>query len=248
MASTSESRSVAVVAALAEEIRPLRQRLQEVAAAPVGGYKAVTGRLDRAQLALMVTGDGALRARAGLATLLDNLDVGAVMAIGFAGGLSPDLEVGNLVLAGRITNGTGTAPPPDPEMMRRARQLDGVKEGAVLSQAAIAIDPVAKQRLWQEAAEPDGLVVDLESASYARCAAERGIPYLVARVVSDGHNEALPLDFNRFRRADGSLHRGRISRHALMHPSLLPELMQLRERVQDCAVRLADFVQGVLAQ
>jgi hypothetical protein len=118
----------------------------------------------------------------------------------------------------------------------------------VLSQAEIAIDPVAKKRLWEEVAEPSGLVVDLESASYARCAAERGVPYLVARIVSDGPNEALPLDFNRFRRVDGSIDRGRISRHLLFHPSLLPELMQLRERVQDCAAQLADFVEGVLAQ
>jgi len=248
MVSAAEDRPVAVVAALSEELRPLRHRLREAVAKQFGGYKVVTGRLGPAELALMVTGDGAQRARAGLAKLLDSREVGAVMAIGIAGGLSPDLEAGSLVLAGRVTNGTGTVPPPDPVMMTRARRLDGIKEGTVLSQAEIAIDPVAKERLWQESAKPTGLVVDLESASYARCAAERGIPYLVARVVSDSHNETLPLDFNRFRRPDGSIDRGRISRHVLLHPSLLPELMQLRERVQDCAVRLADFVEGVLAR
>ena len=73
MASTPEDRPVAVVAALSEELRPLRHRLQDAVANQVGGYKVVTGRLGQAELVLLVTGDGAQRARAGLANFLDSL-------------------------------------------------------------------------------------------------------------------------------------------------------------------------------
>lgn len=238
---------MAIVAAFAEEIRPLRHRLQQTKARSLGRRKVVTGRLSDSEVVLMVTGEGALRAREALAELLERTEIDALIAIGVAGGLSPKLAAGSLVLATSVRNGAGEVPLPDPAMLARARRLEEVREGAVLSQEEIVIDPVAKNRLWRESAGPSALVVDLESASYARAAAERSIPYLVARAVSDGHDETLPLDFNRFRRVDGSIDRGRLSRHVLLHPSLVPELLQLRERVQDCAERLADFVERFLA-
>ena len=91
-------------------------------------------------------------------------------------------------------------------------------------------------------------VVDLESASYARVAAARRVPYSVLRAVSDSANEALPLDFNRFRRSDGSSDRWAVARHAVLHPSIVPELMQLRERLRYCARRLAQLIVEMLAR
>lgn len=240
-------RPVAIVAAFAEEIRPLRRRLQQAKVRSLAGRRVVTGRLGDREVLLMVTGEGALRARASLVELLESTEIGALIAIGVAGGLSPDLAAGSVVLALSIRNGAGEVPPPDAAMLARARRLEAIREGAVLSQAEIAVDPVSKERLWRESAGRNALVVDLESASYARAAAERAIPYLVARAVSDGHDETLPLDFNRYRRVDGTIDRGRLTRQVCLHPSLLPELLQLRERVQDCAERLADFVERFLA-
>lgn len=72
------------------------------------------------------------------------------------------------------------------------------------------------------------------------------MPYLVLRAVSDSYDEALPLDFNRFRKPDGGSDRGRVLRYSLRHPSIVPELMQLRERLRHCAGRLADLVEEVL--
>ena len=105
---------------------------------------------------------------------------------------------------------------------------------------------MSKARLWQEAGGGEASVVDLESASYARVAAAHQMPYLVLRAVSDSHDEALPLDFNRFRRPDGGSDRGRIMRYSLRHPSIVPELMQLRERLRHCAGRLAELVEELL--
>ena len=90
------------------------------------------------------------------------------------------------------------------------------------------------------------MVVDLESASYAEESARHKIPYAVLRAVSDGYDEALPLDFNRFRRQDGSSDRWRILRHTVLHPSIVPELLQLRERLRYCAGRLAECVEAML--
>jgi len=239
-------RRIGVVAALPEEIRPLQRRLDKARRLPLGRNKALQGSLGEVRLVTLATGDGGERARRGLTDLLSQVELEAVIVIGIAGGLSADLEVGDVVAASRVTNGSGDVPPPDRRLLSQALELPGVTDGSIHSHSEIAIDPVAKLRLWQQAGSRVAQVVDLESASYARVAAARQVPYAAIRAVSDSSAEALPLDFNRFRKRDGSSDRFRVSRYALLHPSIVPELMQLRERLQHCARRLASLVEEIV--
>jgi adenosylhomocysteine nucleosidase len=239
--------ALSVVAALPEELRPLQRRLQKPRIQRLAAGKLTAGRLGPCEVLLMATGDGERRAGRGLAAVLSTFDVGAVIVIGIAGALSPDLEVGRLVVATRVLNDAGPVDSPDPGWLIRARRQAEITAGTVFSSSQIAIDPVAKHRLWLQAEQRPAVVVDLESATYGRAAAAHGVPWMVIRAVSDAADEALPLDFNRYRRQDGSVDRARVLRHGLLHPSILPELMQLKERVHDCAARLADFVERMLS-
>lgn len=236
-----------VVAALPEEIRPLQRRLRRQSRVRLRTGKAVQGSLGEIPTVTLATGDGGELARRGLTELLSRVDLEAVLAIGIAGGLSADLEVGDVVAASRVANGTGEVSPPDGRWHARALAQHGVTDGSIYSHSEIAIDPVAKKRLWEQSGGGAAQVVDLETASYARAAAAREVPYLALRAVSDSSAEALPLDFNRFRKADGSSDRFRVSRYALLHPSIVPELMQLRERLRHCAERLASLVEEILS-
>lgn len=236
----------AVVAALPEEIRPLQQRLHGRSRLRPG--RGLKGILGERQVVTMATGDGSERARGGLIRLLAAAEVEAVIAIGIAGGLSKDLRVGDVVVAKRVTNSAGDVPEPADHLLVQALELAGITPGAIHSHSQIAIDPVAKRRLWQETGSHAAQVIDLETASYARSAAAQGVPYVAIRAVSDSSDEALPLDFNLYRRPDGSSDRLAILRHALLHPSIVPELMQLRERLQHCASRLAGLVEEYLCR
>lgn len=237
---------LAVVAALPEEIQPFRQRLGGAKRIRFQEGRAVEGILWDRPTVLMATGDGATLAKAGMERLLDAIEVETAIIVGIAGGLSEDLAVGSVVVAERVINGVGDVPPPDVQLLAAAADLATVKQGRVYSHSEIAVDPVAKKRLWMESGGQQASVVDLESASYARAAAARKIPYLVMRAVSDSYDEALPLDFNRFRKPDGSSDRGRVLRYTLRHPSIVPELMQLKERLGHCAERLAMLVEELL--
>jgi len=196
----------------------------------------------------LATGDGGERARRGLTELLSTIDLKAVIAMGIAGGLSADLKVGDVVAASRVTDGAGEVFQPDADLLSQVMEIEDVTAGSIHSHSEIAIDPVAKHRLWQQAGAGAAQVVDLESASYARAAAAQEVPYLALRAVSDSFDEALPLDFNRFRKPDGSSDRVRVSRYVLLHPSIVPELMQLRERLRHCANRLASLIEEILSR
>jgi nucleoside phosphorylase len=247
-ATSGTGKKVAVVAALEEELSPLGQRIRNPVTQRLDSLQLTEGRLGDVRVVLAATGDGEQAARAGISRLLAHHEVDALIVVGVAGGLDPDLEVGAVVVARVVHNGTGPVGEPDQQWLRLALEREGTVEGTVVSSSGIVVDPETKSRLWLELDAGEPAVVDLESATYAREAVTRSIPYLVLRAVSDSADETLPLDFNRFRGPDGRIDRHRVLRHALLHPGLLPRLLALRERVRACSQRLADAVEGLLCE
>ena len=238
---------VAVVAAMEEELHSLRDRLSGLQRVSVSGGKAVSGRLGSGeQVLLMATGEGSAAASRGLAALMAGRELEALVVVGVAGALSPDLSVGDLVVAASVRDDEGEVASPDPTLVQRALASGSVVRGGVVSVEKIVVEAPAKQALWETLGGAPFQVVDLESATYARMAAESQVPYLVLRAVSDTATESLPLDFNAFRTADGRINRGRVARHLIFHPHLVGPLKSLRARLRECAVPMADVVEGVL--
>ena len=241
-------KKIAVVAALEEELSPLAERLRDPVSRRLDSLRVTEGRLGEVQVVLAATGDGEQAAKAGISQLFAYREIDALIVVGVAGGLDPGLQAGAVVGARAVHNGTGPVGEPDQEWLVRAIQREEMVGGTVVSSSGIAVDPESKSRLWLELDAGEPAVVDLESATYARAAVAKNIPYLVVRAVSDTADETLPLDFNRFRGPDGRIDRNRVLRHALLHPALLPRLLALRDRVRECSQKLADVVEGVLCE
>ena len=239
---------IVIVGAMEEEVHPLRRRLEQPRQRTFGDQTAVSGRLGNQPVLVVATGDGAGAARRGLSAVFESLDVSALVIVGVAGGVSPDLEVGRLVVGRSVGSESGRFTKMDPNLLARAERVESVRLGDVLSVGQIAVSRDDKLRLWEESNRRPLLVVDLESSTFAELAAEHHVPCLVARVVSDGHDEDLPLDFNQFRTADGGVDRSKVMRQAICHPSLMPKLLKLRDRVRSGAADLCRFVEEVLAQ
>jgi nucleoside phosphorylase len=237
---------VAVVAAMEEELYSLRQRLSDVETVALSSGSAVRGSLEFEEVLLMATGEGAVAAEKGLSALLSDRNIGVLLIVGVAGAISPDLAVGDLVAVDSVRDEHGEIPLPDSSLLRRALTSANVVRGGVVSVDQIVVEALAKRALWQSVGGGPYQVVDLESATYARLAAQRGIPYFILRAVSDTAGESLPLDFNEFRGSDGSIDRGKVARHLIFHPHLIGPLKSLRARLRECAVSMADVVEGIL--
>ena len=195
---------------------------------------------------MAATGEGVARARWGLEALLDRVPVGRALVTGVAGGLTPDLGVGTVVVAREVKNGTGSVPPPEASWRDAVLKRTDAVEVTVISSPRIALDPTAKAAVRRQADAAGSSVVDLESASLARVASEHGLPYIVIRAVSDAADETLPLDFERFRSDDGRIDQSRVLRHSLSRPALWLPLYRLRVRVRRCAEGLADVLEEAL--
>src|SRR5436190_2087922 len=150
--------------------------------------------------------------------------VDRVVSIGFCGALDPALRIGDIVVSGEVPEELGAS----------------FVQGDVLSVDRVAITAVEKGKLR---ASTQAAVVEMESAAVARKAREWKMPFGCVRVVSDVANENLPLDFNRYRDADGRFSRRRIALAAMGHPfTVLPGLLRLDRNCRLAAERLGEFL------
>lgn len=113
----------------------------------------------------------------------------AIISIGIAGGLSPDMKPGTLVI-GRAVLARGAATPTD-ERWRAAlaERLPNAVCADVYGSDAVVAACDAKARLHTET---QACVVDTESHVVAAVAQRHALPFAVLRVVSDPAVRALP--------------------------------------------------------
>lgn len=151
-------------------------------------------------------------------------EVDRILSIGFCGALDPALRIGDIVVSGEVPKGVGAS----------------FVRGAVVSVDRVAITAGDKHDLR---AATGAAVVEMESAAVAKKAREWDVPFGCVRVVTDTAGEDLPLDFNRYRDADGRFERTRIALAALGRPfTVLPGLVRLDRDCRRAAERLGEFL------
>ena len=254
MADAAPEHDAVVLAAMPEELAPLRALLADARPVDGGsfGVDIVTGRLGGSRVALAVTGDGDRNARLRAAAALALAPARVLLAIGVAGALSEDLVPGELVAVTGVLRERGPLLAASRELADAAGH-DGARAGIAVTADRIADTVAEKQRLLALAAGYGGsgavaaAVVDLESAAYAEAAITARIPWLILRAVSDTAAEALPALLNHARDAGGAVRRGRVVAGLLRDPSALPRLLGLRRRVSACAEALARGAARVIA-
>jgi adenosylhomocysteine nucleosidase len=255
----NEDSLTAIVAAMGEEIAPLRARLVGGRAVVVAGAQVTTGRLGDVPVALVVTGDGDRKARQGLTAVLATLRVRRLLVVGVAGGLSANLDVGALVVCGRVIGEIeGRVHDPDAALTSLAARVSGAQRGVAITAGRIADTVEDKRRLLAMATmgAPGGrdagelfAIVDLESSAFAVVAARAGVPWTVLRAVSDRADESVPTLLNRCRDEGGSVRRGLVAWKLITNVGTLPRLLALGGRVRRCArvlARAVDLMLGAL--
>lgn len=250
----------ALVTALSGEAAALRHRLSKTGTAPEnaggsvtasGGLRSVyRGRLSGVPVVVVVTGDGERNARLGVQDLLETVAPDRLLALGVAGGLVPELKLGDLVVASHVLRKGAAALRPLPSVLSLALRATGAAEGVVVTGSRLADSPAAKAQLYRWSRDQVGpecpAVVDLESSFYAAAAEEAGIPWVVIRAVSDTASEALPSYLNQCRDSGGSVRRAPVLGWALRRPTSIPTLLRLRGRVRKNGKLLADAVERLI--
>jgi adenosylhomocysteine nucleosidase len=178
-----------------------------------------------------------------------------VLTCGFAGGLNPDLKLGDVVF--EIENRRDEFH--ESQTKNEARDLIGDSWNSSLRAKLLAAGAkpakihcadhiattVAEKQALRAATGAD--VVEMESGAIAAVCAEKNISCVTVRVISDTANEALPLDFNALAKADKSIDFGKLAWAIAKSPGKIGALMQLQKKTKFAAQQLADTLAKIIS-
>ncbi len=180
---------------------------------------------SRSKVRSIVTGMGAKAATACLEESLYQTKPEIIIAAGFAGGLNPALKCGQVVMD-------------NPDQIKHKLNLTSLKNlvhGTIHSAPRVLITPQEKASLRRQTGAD---AVDMESASIRTVAKRQGIPVLSFRVISDGFEDTLPIDFNLFMTEEGGMRFGALLFHILKRPLVIPKLLTFQRNVHFAARQL----------
>jgi adenosylhomocysteine nucleosidase len=140
----------------------------------------ITGKLAGREVVIFHTGMGMASAGPRVAAFLDGCAPALWIAAGFGGGLSPELKVGDIVVARNFS---------DCALLEAVASLPA-RTGCLITTKNVVETVLQKKDLGRHTG---AIVVDMETASIHRLCAARGIPVLSIRAISDSALESLPV-------------------------------------------------------
>jgi len=168
---------IAITFAVPEESAAFRRELRKKQARTQNGFRLVDGELDGRTIRIAHIGIGLQSARERTALLLEKERPSLLIAAGFGGALDPTLQIGDVVVDRR----TSPASIPGGSDFRL---------GSIVSSPHALETPGEKAELHRQTG---ALAVDMETDAIAAICAERGVPLLAVRAISDRAADFLPV-------------------------------------------------------
>jgi adenosylhomocysteine nucleosidase len=201
------SAKIAIVAAMEREIAPLVKNWPTVVKQHQGrAYKF----FEKLPVVLVCGGIGSEAARRAAEAVINLYQPSTVISAGFAGGLDPNLETGQMLTPRHVIDAKDGS-----------RTDSGSGEGVLITSESVA-DVEQKAKL----ADAYGAqAVDMEAAAVARSAEAHGIKFVACKVISDTHDSHLP-PIMRFVK-NGEFNTTGFIAHVAIRPWLWPAVIKL---------------------
>jgi adenosylhomocysteine nucleosidase len=213
---------VAIIAALPGELKPF------VAGWPHSTRNGIdfwAQRDEEEEWIAACAGAGQAAATRAFAALEEGGPIDLVFSVGWAGGLTPEVEAGTAHnMAGVFDTRTG-----------ERFNCDADSGPLWLATSPRVADEAEKLRL---ARTYKAALVDMEAAAIARLAAMREIPFYCIKGVSDDLNARLP-DLNRFIAPDGKFRLAPFILFAAIRPWYWPALIRMGENSRKAAAAIS---------
>jgi len=221
---------------MASELRPVI-RLLGLARAPAGPPDLFVGSTGSVELVATRTGIGMRAAARCTEALLAQASPDWVVVVGIAGGIGPEVGIGDLIVPASVRNlETGDTLRPAP--------LAGPVPRGVLGSRDRLLESPSEARSLQEM----GLVaIDMETAAVAGVCDARGCRWSVFRAISDRADDGT-TDAAVFGLAapDGTPDLAAVARFVLRRPARIPQLVRLARGAAIAARVAAEAAAGAI--
>lgn len=241
---------IAMLAALEEEISGLKKKMSVTSSLAHQGCLVWEGRLLGKEVLLAKTGVGRKRAQAAAAFLVNSYKLEAAVSFGFAAGVSPELKAGDVVVCSAVYRGDSQSKEAcfsDARLLGYALRAVKQQSVRVLKGDGVTVFRMLATREDKMAAAAafSAAVADMESYWVGQAAAEKGIPFLAARAVSDAVGDTIP-HLELFIDASGSWDKKKAALYFLAHPREAGRLAKLCIDSRRAQQSLNRFMEGFL--
>jgi adenosylhomocysteine nucleosidase len=213
---------IAITFALPSESATFIRALRDKQRKDCGEFEIVRGKFDNRTLEILHTGVGEKICRRRIAMFLQDRQFDLLISAGFAGALDDELNVGDIFIAKNFSSANMPAESSLAEFPVKVRILTTTKQ--------VIDSPEERLRLAQTTG---AAAVDMETDFIARVCAERGLPMLSVRAISDTAARPLPLpphilfDIERQKTKTGKL-----SLYLATHPLRVPRMISFIRQVR----------------
>lgn len=184
------------------------------------------------EVLLIYSGAGAENARKA-AELLVSKGATQLMSWGCAAALSPDLKMGDLVLADSLISQNGDEISVHPIWHQHAKNVLGTQitayKGALIASNNIVSTAQAKAELHTKTG---AIALDMESDAISKVAQHYALPFLAIRAIADPASMDLPAAIENALNDNGEVAVTRIIKSLVFNPKELPHLIQIGQYFQ----------------
>jgi len=248
---------LALLGAFGQEIVDLRQQMiiEEVV---VQRYCTVyRGKFKNRDALLVKTGMGKERAENATEFILERYTVTAIISLGFAGALTPELSIGDVVVCSTMHCASGfekekgavEACAADANLLALASYVpgDGTTRFCLGSGVTVTQLDSSPQRMQELSHNFHAQIVDMESYWIARIASARQIPFIAIRSISDTMQHGIQ-PFDQILTSDGKLLWKRAVLCFLLHPQYLMNVLTLLRNTRPAKRNLTTFVSHLVTK
>lgn len=148
----------------------------------------------------------------------------SIISFGVAGGLSPDLEPGDCIVASSIIDYPALRPTDPLWSGKLLQMIPDARHGPIMGVNAVIADPADKRKLHSATG---AIAVDMESHLVARLADSHGLSFAAVRVVIDPADRAVPPAALLAMAPDGGTDMSSMIWEILARPSQLTALLRV---------------------
>lgn len=241
---------LAIMGAFGQEIVDLRRQMVIEETVAGRGFRLYRGKLKNQDTLLVQTGMGRQRAENATQFVLERYPVKAIISLGFAGALNPELRIGEVVVFSTLHGQPGSEQEKQEEPLASdARLLSLASEGFRdrptrfrLGSGVSVLKLNSSIRQMQQLRETfHADIVDMESYWIARIASARQIPLIAIRSISDNIQSSVQ-PFDRILASDGELLWKKAALCFLLHPWYLLNVFTLYRNTRPAKRNLAVFI------
>ncbi|MFS0780826.1 5'-methylthioadenosine/S-adenosylhomocysteine nucleosidase [Bacillus sp. 1P06AnD] len=209
---------IAIIGAMEEEVTILRNQMEHVKQEIIANCEFTSGLLAGVDVILLKSGIGKVNAAMSTTILLDRYNPDAIINTGSAGGFSPDLKVGDVVVSTEVVHhdvdatifgyAYGQVPqmpaayPADAKLIEIAEKAAQGIEGTTVVKGMIATgdsfmdDPERVGFVRNKFA--DLQAAEMEAAAIAQVSYQFNKPFVVIRALSDIAGKESNISFDKF--------------------------------------------------